>query len=147
MSIASASFIDQIFALVANINRYGSLVILAFGSVGVLLNIFIFSTDRELKKNPCARLFLTSSIAASILLFSGIPTRIFNAFGYDITARYDILCKGYMFTLLGSFTCSALFTALVSIERWLNSSANPNYRMLSSIKNANRVILAITTVV
>ena len=147
MSATNASFTDQIFSAVSYMNRYGTLIILIFGSIGVLLNILIFSTDQELKKNPCARLFLASSIAASIALFSGLPTRIFNAFGYDVSARYDILCKGYMFTLLGSFTCSALFTALVSMERWLNSCANANYRMLSSMKNANRAIVAITILV
>lgn len=147
MSVANASFADQIFSVVSYLNRYGTLIIFVFGSIGVLLNILIFSTDQELKKIPCARLFLASSIAASIALFSGLPTRMFNAFGYDVSARYDILCKGYLFTLLGSFTCSALFTALVSMERWLNSCVNPNYRMLSSMKNANRAIVVITILV
>ena len=147
MSTTSAPFVNQLYSAASSLNRYGSLIILVFGSFGIVLNILIFSTDQELKRNPCARLFLASSIAAGNVLFSGLPTRFFNSFGLDLAGRYDILCKSYMFILLGSFACSSLFTALVSIERWLHSCTNPNYRLLASMKNVNRSILVITIVV
>jgi hypothetical protein len=145
MSTTSAPVVDQVYSAISNINRYGSLIIFIFGSIGVALNILIFSTDQELKQNPCSRLFLASSIAAANVLFAGLPTRFLSSFGLDLAGRYDILCKSYMFILLGSFTCSALFTSLVSIERWLHSCTNPHYRLLSSMKNVNRAIVVITT--
>ncbi|CAF5077255.1 unnamed protein product, partial [Rotaria sp. Silwood1] len=76
----------------------------------------------------------------------GLPTRFFNSFGLDLTARYDIPCKFYMITLLGSLSSSALFIALVSIERWLNSCIEANYRIISSMKNVNRAIITIVTI-
>ncbi|CAF0881916.1 unnamed protein product [Rotaria sordida] len=136
----------QLYSIATNMNRYGSLIIFLFGSVGTVLNVIIFSIDRELKQNPCSRLFLSSSIAACVALFSGLPTRFFSSFGLDLTARYDILCKFYMIILLGSLSCSASFIALVSIERWLNSCVEANYRIISSMKNVNRAIITTITV-
>ncbi|CAF3859639.1 unnamed protein product, partial [Rotaria sp. Silwood1] len=144
--LAEALKINNVFGFATNVNRYGSLIIFLFGSVGAILNVIIFCIDRELKQNPCSRLFLSSSIAACIALFLGLPTRFFSSFGLDLTARYDIPCKFYMITLLGSLSSSALFIALVSIERWLNSCIEANYRIISSMKNVNRAIITIVTI-
>ncbi|CAF4622370.1 unnamed protein product, partial [Rotaria sp. Silwood1] len=139
------SNIAQLYSIATNVNRYGSLIVFLFGSVGVVLNVFIFSTDRELKQNPCSRIFLASSIASCISLFSGLPTRFFNSFGLDFTAKYDIPCKFYMITLVGALSCSALFIALASIECWLNSSLKVSYRTILSMKNVNRAITITVT--
>jgi hypothetical protein len=144
---SDTSFASQLYLIANNTNRYASLVIFLFGSIGAMINILIFSTDKELKKNPCSRLFLASSIASSIVLFFGLPTRFFSSFGLDLITRHDFLCKCYTFIVLSSFTCSALFTALISIERWLNSCANLRYRMFSSTININRSIGLVITIV
>ncbi|UJR17397.1 hypothetical protein I4U23_004292 [Adineta vaga] len=146
MSSNGTAFTNQLSLLSLNTNRYGSLVIFLLGSVGVTLNIVIFGTDQELKKTPCSRIFLASSIAASIVLISGLPTRFLSSFGLDITARYDAICKLFIVTLFSSYSCSALFTSFLSVERWLNSCTNVNYRNWSSMKNVYRVII-ITPVV
>ncbi|CAF1020876.1 unnamed protein product [Rotaria sordida] len=136
----------QLYSIATNVNRYGSLIIFLFGSVGTVLNVIIFSIDRELKQNPCSRLFLSSSIAACVALFSGLPNRFLTSFGLDLMVQHDILCKFYMIILLCSLSCSASFIALVSIERWLNSSVEANYRIISSMKNVNRAIITTITV-
>ena len=50
-------------------------------------------------------------------------------------------------TTLVSSSCSSLFTALGSMERWLHSCSHPHYRLLSSMKTVNRAIVVITATV
>ncbi|CAF2259238.1 unnamed protein product [Rotaria magnacalcarata] len=120
------------------VNRYRSLIVFIFVSVGAVLNVIIFSTDRNLKQNPCSRFFLASVVGSCIALFSGLPTRFSSSFGLDLTVKYDIPCKFYMITLLGSLSFSVLSIALVSIERWLASCIKSRTLLLCSNQTSTR---------
>ncbi|CAF1138149.1 unnamed protein product [Adineta steineri] len=138
---------NQLYLIASGINRYGSFIVSSLGSIGTIINIVIFSTDKELKKTPCSPFFVASSISATILLFSALLTRFLDVFSLNLTYYYDGICKVYIFFLLGSFYSSALFTSFLSIERWLSSSRNATLRQFASIKNAYRTIIITITIV
>ncbi|CAF4273745.1 unnamed protein product, partial [Rotaria sordida] len=63
--------------MLAHVNYYFSIFLFIFGVIGNILNILVLS-QRSLRSNPCAWLFLISSLANFIVLLSGLTTRIIS---------------------------------------------------------------------
>ncbi len=116
------------------INRYFSIFLFIFGTVGNILNILVLS-KRSLRSNPCAWLFLISSFANLIALLSGLTTRVISNWTVDITDTIGWLCKLRIFTLYTSRTIASWLIMLASIDRWLLSCPNAHYRHMSTLKN------------
>jgi hypothetical protein len=57
------------------INRHGAAIMLIFGTVGNLLNIWVLS-ERSLNKFPWAIYLWWSSVADIVFLWSGLLTRV-----------------------------------------------------------------------
>ncbi|CAF0869686.1 unnamed protein product [Rotaria sp. Silwood1] len=126
----------------AQLNRYLSIVILLFGVVGNLLNCLALS-QRTLRSNPCALLFLASSIASLITLISGVAVRLLAGWTIDLTDSIGWLCKFRIFILFSSRTTASWLIAMATIDRWLSSSIDVRLRHMSTIKNAQRGIIII----
>ncbi len=121
--------------LSAQFNRYLSIVILLFGIVGNILNCLALS-QRTLRSNPCATLFLASSIANLITLISGVAVRLLAGWSTDLTNTVGWLCKFRIFVLFTSRTVAPWLIALATIDRWCSSSIPVHRREMSTLKNA-----------
>ncbi|UJR16851.1 hypothetical protein I4U23_003750 [Adineta vaga] len=141
----SSSDVDLIILLnnlSTQFNRYLSVLIFVFGSIGNLLNILILS-QRPLLLNPCLRFFLVSSIAYFISLLSGLISRFLSTWNADLTSTNDFLCKLRAFIFFNSSTIALWLITLATIDRWLSSSINVHRRQKSTLKNAQRGIIGI----
>ncbi len=116
------------------INCYFSIVLFIFGTVGNILNILVLS-QKSLRSNPCAWLFLISSFGNLIVLLSGLTTRVISYWTVDITDTIGWLCKLRVFTLYTSRTIASWLIVLASIDRWLLSCPKAHYRHMSTLKN------------
>ncbi|CAF0915218.1 unnamed protein product [Adineta steineri] len=131
------------------LNRYLAVFILLFGVIGNILNIFVLS-QRKLRINTCAWLFLISSIVNIIALIFGLLTRILSTWSLDVTATIGWTCKLRAFILFNSRTIAFWLITLASIDRCLLSSRHIYYRQMSTLQNAQRgfiVIVLISTIV
>ncbi|UJR20456.1 hypothetical protein I4U23_023585 [Adineta vaga] len=125
-----------------NLNRYLSIIIFIFGTIGNLLNCLALS-QRTLRSNPCATLFLASSIASIITLISGVAVRLLAGWSADLTDTSNSLCKIRIFILFTSRTIASWFITLATCDRWLSSSLHANHRRLSTLRNAQRGMIII----
>lgn len=139
---SNITLIDILNSLSPQLNRYLSIGILLFGSIGNILNC-ITLTQRGLRSNPCAVLFLASSIASLITLISGVAVRLLAGWSLDLTDTIGWLCKFRIFVLFSSRTMASWFIMLATFDRWLSSSVSATRRQMSTLKNAQRGILLI----
>jgi hypothetical protein len=118
-------------------NRYFSIFIYLFGTAGNLLNCLVLSRP-HLRSNPCAFLFLISSIANIISMTFGVTTRILSGWNMDLTNTNSFICKFRAFVIFVSRTCAFWLIAFATIDRWFSSCNQYQRRQLSSLKNAQR---------
>ncbi|UJR14279.1 hypothetical protein I4U23_001269 [Adineta vaga] len=119
-------------------NRYFSIIILLFGTIGNLLNCLVLSQP-SLRLNPCAYCFLLSSIANLISICFGLTTRILSGWHLDFTNTNTSLCKIRVYIMLVSRTIAFWLIALATFDRWCSSCHHYQRRKLSSLRNAQRV--------
>ncbi|CAF0755402.1 unnamed protein product [Adineta ricciae] len=116
-------------------NRYFSIFIFLFGSVGNLLNCLVLSQP-SLRSNPCVFYFLISSIANMISICSGLTTRILSGWDMDYTDTNVYMCKIRAFFMFVSRSVAFWLIALAAADRYLSSSHLYHRRQLSSLENA-----------
>jgi hypothetical protein len=126
----------------SKINYYFAIFLFIFGILGNILNTFVLS-QRKLRSNSCAWLFLISSIFNLISILSGLTTRVLSGWILDITDRIKFLCQLRVFILLTSRTIASWLLMLAIFDRWLLSCINIHYRRLSKLKNAKRGMIII----
>jgi hypothetical protein len=124
------------------LNRYFSIVIFIFGTIGNILNFLIFSQP-NLRSNPCALFFLFSSFASLSFIYAGLTTRMLSGWAVDLTNTIGWLCKLRAFVLYTSRTVALWLIAMAAIDRWLSSHLNARYRQMSTVKNAYRSMILI----
>lgn len=116
------------------IDRYFALFIFFFAVIGNILNILVLSQP-TLRSNPCAWLFLTSSIANLITVLFALTTRIMAGWGTDPTDTQGWICKLRAFILFSSRTTAFWLIALATVDRCLASSPNAAHRRINTLKN------------
>ena len=136
-TLSDATLITNLNVASAQLNRYLSIVIFIFGIIGNLLNCPALS-QRTLCSNPCASLFLASSIANLVTLISGVAVRLLAGWSADLTETIEWLCKFRIFILFISRTIASWLITSATIDRWLSSSTNAHRRERSTLKNAQR---------
>ncbi|CAF1075673.1 unnamed protein product [Adineta ricciae] len=134
---------DYINNLSIQMNRYFSIVIFLFGTIGNLLNICVLS-QRIFRSNSCAILFLFSSFANLIAILSGLLSRTFSGWIVDLTNTDRFLCKLRAFILNVARPIAFWLILLAAIDRWLLSNPNAYYRRMNTLKNAKRSMIIIT---
>ncbi|CAF0840791.1 unnamed protein product [Adineta ricciae] len=123
--------------VVTQINRYFASSIFIFGCVGNILNILVLS-QRTLRSNSCASLFLGSSIAGLCSLIAGLTPRMLNGIAVDLSETNQLLCKFRGFTLFTSRAIAFWLIMLATVDRWLLSCPDAHRRQFSTIKNSIR---------
>lgn len=124
------------------LNRYLSIGILVFGTIGNVLNCLALS-QRTLRSNPCSFFFLTSSMASLVTLISGVLVRLLAGFSADLTDTVNWLCKLRIFVLFDSRTIASWLIMLATFDRWLSSCINASRRQKSSLKNARHGVIIV----
>ena len=137
MSNQTAALIHLLNNVSYQVNRYFALAIFIFGIIGNLLNCLVLSRN-PLRKNPCAFLFLTASVASLVSILSGLTTRMMAGWAADLTTTVEWLCKLRAFVLFTARTVALWSIALASIDRWCSSSTDPNRRKRSDLKKTYR---------
>jgi hypothetical protein len=103
------------------LNRYFPLPFVIFGTIGLILNVIIF-TRRSLFNNSCVQYLLSNTLANIIVLYWVIITRIVSdGYGNDLSLRSDSFCKIRYFLTYYSRTLSTWFIVLACVDRWLSS--------------------------
>jgi hypothetical protein len=127
------------------INRYFTPGVFCFGIVGNVLNILVLS-QRSLRSNPCAWLFCISSFVNLISILFGLTTRIKSGWDLDFTDRIGWLCKLRAFVVFTSRTIAFWLITLATIDRWVLSCADANYRKKSTLKNIQKASIIIIVI-
>lgn len=124
-------------------NRYFSILILLFGTIGNLLNCLVLSQP-SLRSNPCTFLFLISSIANVISILSGLSTRMLAGWNLDFTVTNETFCKLRVYIMFVSRTIAFWLIALATVDRWCSSCSQCHRRQISSLRNAQHGAIIIT---
>jgi len=135
-------YIEYLNFISTEIDRSLSIVIFFFGVLGNIANIIVLS-QRTFCRNPCAWLFLMSSIANLISLLFGLSTRILAGWSKDPTEHISWACKCRSFLLFTSRTVAFWLIAFATINRALASSRNVRHRQINTLKNVQIYSLAI----
>lgn len=104
------------------LNRYLPLPFVVFGTVGLSLNIVIF-TRRNLFRNSCVQYLLGNTLANYVVLYWVIVTRILSdGYGNDLSLRSDFFCRIRYFLTYYARTLSTWSIVLACVDRWFSSS-------------------------
>ena len=141
-NLSNSDAILTLNSLSWDLNRYLSILILSFGTMGNVLNCVALS-QRGLRSNPCSSLFLASSIASLFTLISGVAVRLLAGWSADLTDTVGWLCKCRIFVLFSSRTMASWFIMLATVDRWLASSLDARLRQMSRLGNTQRGMIII----
>ncbi|CAF2838949.1 unnamed protein product [Rotaria sp. Silwood2] len=136
-NVSNTDLVGTLEYISIQVNRYFSIFIFIFGTIGNVLNCFVLSQP-TLRVNPCAYLFLISSIANMISITFGLTTRILAGWNMDLTDTNSLICKIRAFTVFVSRTIAFWLIAFATIDRWFSSCSQYQRRQRSSLKNAQR---------
>ncbi|CAF3821387.1 unnamed protein product [Rotaria sp. Silwood1] len=139
-SLSNANLITTINYATLQIIRYFSIFIFLFGSIGNILNVLVLSQS-SFRSNPCAILFLFSSVMNFIAILSGLLSRILSGWGADLTATNRSFCKLRGFVVNIARPVAIWYILFAIIDRWLLSSPKLRRRQMSSLKNAKLAMI------
>ncbi|CAF3225821.1 unnamed protein product [Rotaria sp. Silwood2] len=120
--------------LISSITIYVGLPIFISGTLGNIVDVRLLWRTR---RNPCAFIFIVSSLVNCIVLFYGLFTRILSVgFHLDWSTTNHIWCKTRVALTQSSFLISLTCICLASIDRFLVSCRQEKYRKLSRLSIA-----------
>ncbi|CAF0961078.1 unnamed protein product [Adineta steineri] len=143
--MSSNSINDEIIRL-QNIGKvfdgYIMFVLIIFGTIGNLLNLFVFIRIKTLRQMSNSIFLIGSFLGSLISLWSSrFPRSILNITGVDPLVGSIVFCKfRWLFGRWGlnmPFTC----VCLASIDRFLMTSRQVYYRRLFSLKRAYIMVI------
>ncbi|CAF3112767.1 unnamed protein product [Rotaria sp. Silwood2] len=136
----SPSIISTLTAVTFGINRYFSIFVLLFGTIGNVLNLIIFHQPKH-RTNPCAVYFFYASVAGLIALYSGLISRVFATFSLDISATDATTCKLRAFIVWVSTTASSWLLTYATVDRYCISCRDVRRRNLSNLRFTRRLMI------
>ena len=137
--MSSSEYIDWLSYVNVQMNRYFPLPFLILGTIGVFLNVIIF-TRRSLFNNSCVQYLLANTLSNLIVLYWVAVTRIFSdGYANDLSIRSDTFCRIRYFLTYYSRTLSTWFIVLACSDRWLASNQARN--RFNTVSFARKVIL------
>ncbi|CAF1113212.1 unnamed protein product [Adineta steineri] len=136
----NSTLVIQLNLFTFQMNRYMSIFIMLFGSVGNIINLIIFYRPKH-RTNPCAVYFFYASIAGLIALYSGLLSRIFAGFQLDLSGTTEGLCQFRAFIIWVSTTAASWFLTYATVDRYCISCRNVNRRNLSNLRYTQRLMI------
>ncbi|CAF3224271.1 unnamed protein product [Rotaria sp. Silwood2] len=141
MSTATSTpIISTLTVATFEMNRYFSVLILLFGTIGNVLNVVIFHQPKH-RTNPCAVYFFYASIAGLIALYSGLASRVFAIFSLDVSATNATICKLRAFIVWVSTTTSSWLLTYATIDRYCISCRDVRRRNLSNLRFTRKLMI------
>lgn len=136
---SSSSAAEWLNYINIQLNRYLPLPFVIFGTIGLTLNILIF-TRRSLFQNSCVQYLLCNTFSNLIVIYWVIVTRLLSdGYGNDLSLRSDLFCRiRYFFTYYGR-TLSTWSIVLACVDRWF-SSVQANNRF-NTVSLARRIVV------
>ncbi|CAF4431160.1 unnamed protein product [Rotaria socialis] len=122
--------------------RYGMSSLLAFGFVGNIINIFIF-TRKEPLRNSCSLYILAACILNLFNLGWGIIPALYNLDRTDPSTYVFIYCKVHHYIIHAPLMMSRSLTVIACMDRYALCSNSNRIRSFSDPKVAIRVIVGI----
>lgn len=111
------------------------------GTIGNILNLFIF-TRQTLLKSSCTLYLIAQSIDNLFVIYTSLLTRLLaDGFSMDITLMSNTLCKLRYYFAYIFLAVSPYFSVLACFDRYWSSSASATRRSLCNKKLAKRLIL------
>jgi hypothetical protein len=123
------------------LNYYGSIAILAIGTLGCLCN-FITFTAPQLRHNSCAFYFLAAAVFELCSITFGLISRFpADNLGSTLLQTDQAFCKLRAYLVSAIPLVATYLVLLASIDRCLSSSVHARLRAFSRIKVAYRATL------
>ena len=133
--------VDSLFELATQLTRITVPIAIVIGTIGNVLNIYIF-TRRHFLNCGCTLYFLALSI--NNLFYSTVLLSInllSDGYGMSLTETSDAFCKILSYALNLSPTLSAYFLVFASINRYFASSIRFRYRQWSARPRARQMLI------
>ncbi|CAF0866349.1 unnamed protein product [Adineta steineri] len=129
------------------IYAYGALVLIAFGTVGNLLNILVFIRWKSLRQMSNSVFLLASFIGSLVQLWTvRFSLAVLNLTGIDLLKNSLFYCE--IRWLFGRMSSSITMTSicLASIDRFLVTSRNVRYRYAFNMKRVRLMVIILTLI-
>ena len=118
-------------------------IILIAGIIGNSLNILIFVSLGNYRRNACSLYMLAGSVTDTIFTVIGLVTRILtDGFQIDFTIRSQVWCKLRPYILIASSLCTFTFIWLQSADAYFATSRSPIWRQKSNVQTARYFVIA-----
>lgn len=140
MDSPNSTFVLELNQYALRLNRFASILIILFGSIGNILNLIIFRRPKH-RTNPCAVYFFYASIAGLIAIYSGLLSRVFATFSLDASATTQGLCQSRAFIVWVSTTASSWFLTYATVDRYCISCRDAARRNLSNLRFTHRFMV------
>ncbi|CAF2350855.1 unnamed protein product [Rotaria sp. Silwood2] len=127
---------------VSALNRYGVLCLLIIGTLGNLLNVYVFSRP-HLRHNTCVLCLLLSSLLNFLVLIFGVFIRCLIGYNLDLTYNSSIFCKIRHYVIYVSQSVSLWLIVLACFDRYLLSSSNIVRRQWTNQQNTFFITLCV----
>ena len=137
--MSSSDYIDWLNYVNVQMNRYFPLPLIILGTIGVVLNVIIF-TRRSLFTNSCVQYLLANTLANLVVIYWVAVTRIFSdGYANDLSIRSDTFCRIRYFLTYYARTLSTWFIVLACSDRWLSSAQARN--RFTTVSFARKIIV------
>lgn len=128
---------DTILYIFENLYVYLSFIILIFGLIGNILNIFIFLNEKSFHKNQCVFYLISESIINSIQLLITFTSRIcVSVLNYDPMQTSLTWCKIRSMIAQACTLISMTTVCLLVVDQYLSTHYNPRIRKKSTLELA-----------
>ncbi|CAF0830112.1 unnamed protein product [Adineta steineri] len=137
---------EQLQNILLNISQYYLIPIFIIGIFGNIFNGIVFSWS-TLRNNRCSFYFIMASMAQLFVLIFGCLFRIIVSLtGFDLNVSSLFICKFRTYLFVNGIILSRHFLCLISIDRWMVTSANVSIRNLSTLR-MTRLLTIISTII
>ena len=132
---------DDLAFITSQVNLWSGAVLFIVGSIGALLNMFVFG-QRTLRTSPCSVYLFTASLFDLCHLTSTLLTRILFTLSIETYTRNEVHCRIRSFIAEVASLCSVSCLCWGAFDRCMSTSRNAFHRRWSSRWLAYRIIPA-----
>lgn len=122
-------------------------VFLLLGSVGNVLNIFLFTKRGFWELSPGIPYLLAACIANIIDIYTYVLLRVLGGFNISPSSYVSIVCKLQMVVHYTAFGLSSWFMVACCANRFFSSSRNVTIRSYSNMRMTGRVMLVTAIII
>ncbi|CAF1372219.1 unnamed protein product [Adineta ricciae] len=145
MNSSVDSLIIQLNSIQTSLTRYVMIPIYIFGTFANLANLILFSQRIFRSANACSYYFIGLSIANLIFIdIGGLARSLLALANLNLEITSIVFCKWRLYFANFGLLLNRVFVCLISIDRWMVTSANESIRRRSSPQNARRVAIVVT---